>query len=263
MEKRRMIINYMLIIFIGVILFLFSINKKEKEELLIFSGAANKKWLDEVCKIFGEIYGVRANVVYGGSGYVLSQMILSKRGDVYIPGTSDFMNLAVKKDVVYKDKILDIAYLEPAIVVHVSNSSIRNLKDLAYKAKRICIANPENVCLGKYALKIFEKNLNETERKLVISKISVYAESCEKVATLVALNAVDAAIGWSVFQYWDKNIKVIKLREEEFGEYGVIQAAICKYSKNKRAYDFLNFLKTNTVKNILIKNHYIIEGSSE
>ncbi|MFN3477934.1 MAG: substrate-binding domain-containing protein, partial [bacterium] len=153
--------------------------------------------------------------------------------------------------------VIDVAYLEPAIVIHKSNiDKIHTLKDLL-KAGKIGIADPETVCLGNFALEIFEKNFSEEEQKLLKSKIAVYAESCEKVATIVALNSVDAAIGWSVFQYWNDNIKAIPLSEKECSRKGIIQAAMVKYSSNKiEAQKFLDFLKSDKVRKILKKHHY-------
>ncbi|HEY3278614.1 MAG TPA: substrate-binding domain-containing protein [Syntrophorhabdaceae bacterium] len=50
-------------------------------ELLVFAGAASKPPTEEAAKAFEKKTGVKVNVTFGGSGFVLSQMTLAKKGD--------------------------------------------------------------------------------------------------------------------------------------------------------------------------------------
>lgn len=55
------------------------------ESLLVFAGAASKPPLEESKKAFERKTGVKVDLVLGGSGYVLSQSIIGKQGDIYSP----------------------------------------------------------------------------------------------------------------------------------------------------------------------------------
>ncbi|MBM4324135.1 MAG: molybdate ABC transporter substrate-binding protein, partial [Deltaproteobacteria bacterium] len=70
-------------------------------KLLLFAGAASKPAAEEVIKDFQKKTAIPVEAIFGGSGFVLSQMKLSKRGDIYFPGSSDFMELAKKENLVY------------------------------------------------------------------------------------------------------------------------------------------------------------------
>ncbi len=71
-----------------------------------------------------------------------------------------------------------------------------------------------------------------------------YTESCEKTANVISLKAVDAVLGWEVFQYWDpERIETIYLRPEEIPRIGYIPIAISKFTQDKTlAQKFINFL---------------------
>jgi molybdate transport system substrate-binding protein len=64
------------------------------ENLLIFAGAASKPPTEVLAKLFQQTNGVQVRVTFGGSGFILSQMKLTRKGDVYFPGSSDFMEKA-------------------------------------------------------------------------------------------------------------------------------------------------------------------------
>src|SRR4030042_194717 len=87
------------------------------DSLMVFAGAASKPPTEEAAKAFEAQTGVKVDVIFGGSGYVLAQMMLGKKGDIYFPGSSDFMETAKKKKVVYEETERKVVYLVPAINV--------------------------------------------------------------------------------------------------------------------------------------------------
>ncbi|MCX8031691.1 MAG: extracellular solute-binding protein, partial [Thermodesulfovibrionales bacterium] len=123
-----------------------------KDEILVFAGAASKPALEEIAKKFEEDTNIKVDLIFGGSGFVLSQMMLSKKGDVYFPGSSDFMEKAKSLGVVFPQTEKKVVYLVPAIVVQRGNpKKIVSLKDLTREGVKIVIANPHDVCVGLYA----------------------------------------------------------------------------------------------------------------
>jgi molybdate transport system substrate-binding protein len=96
------------------------------EELLVFAGAASKPPTEEVAKVFEAKTGVKVYLTFGGSGFVLSQMTLAKKGDIYFPGSSDYMEIAKKKDLVFPETERNVVYLVPAINVQKGNPKGRS-----------------------------------------------------------------------------------------------------------------------------------------
>ena len=237
----------------------FSTNAHSEESLLVFAGAASKPPTEEAAKAFEKKTGVKVDLVFGGSGFVLSQMILAKKGDIYFPGSSDFMEIARKKGAVAAGTERKVVYLVQAINVQKGNpKGIRTLRDLTRPGLRVAIANPEGVCVGLYAVETLEKAFSPIEKAAFKKNLVNYTESCEKTATAISLKTVDAVIGWSVFQHWDPaRIETIPLKKNEISRIGYIPVAISTYSNNKgRARQFIDFLLSEEGKAIYRKYHY-------
>jgi len=231
-------------------------------EILIFAGAASKPATEEVIRVFEERTGVIPRILFGGSGFVLSQMKLGKRGDLYFPGSSDFMEIAKKGNLVFPDSERIVVYLIPAINVQKGNpKGIHSLQDLTRNGVRLAIANPETVCVGTYAVEIIEKNLTSTEKEAFKKNLVNYTESCEKTANVISLKAVDAVMGWRVFQYWDpERIETVYLKPEEIVRIGYIPIAVSRFTKNRKvAEEFIDFLLSSEGKTIFKKYQYLMD----
>ena len=245
------------------ILFVISLHTQSASaKLLLFAGAASKPATEEVVKAFQEKFKIPADVIFGGSGFVLSQMKLSRRGDIYFPGSSDFMEVAKREGLVYPESEKIVVYLVPAINVQKGNPrGIRSLKDLSRKGIRLAIANPEMVCVGTYAVEIIEKNLNSQEKVNLKKNLVNYTESCEKTANVISLRAVEAVIGWRVFQYWDpERIETVFLKPEEIPRIGCIPIAISKFTQDRAlSQKFVDFIVSPQGKSIFRKYNYLMD----
>ena len=232
------------------------------KRIMIFAGAASKPATEETVRIFQERLGITVDVIFGGSGFALSQMKLTRRGDLYFPGSSDFMELAKKEGLVFPESEKILVYLIPAINVQKGNPKrIYSLRDLTREKLRVAIANPEMVCVGTYAVEIIERNLNQVEKEKFKKNLVNYAESCEKTANIISLKAVDAVLGWRVFQYWDpERIETIYMRPEEIPRIGYIPIAISKFTRDKAlAQKFIDFLLSSHGKSVFRKHHYLMD----
>jgi len=230
--------------------------------LLLFAGAASKPATEEVVKAFREKSNTTAEVVFGGSGFVLSQMKLSKKGDIYFPGSSDFMELAKKEGLVYPESEKIVVYLVPAINVQKGNpKKISSLKDLTKKGIRLAIANPEMVCVGTYAVEIIEKNLDPQEKESLRRNLVNYTESCEKTANVISLKAVDAVLGWRVFHDWDpERIETLYLKPDEIPRIGYIPIAISKFTRDRAlAQQCIDYILSPHGKSVFRKFNYLMD----
>lgn len=231
---------------------------QEEQTLELFVGSATKPATEEVAKLFEEKYGVNLELHFGGSGAMLSQMKVTGRGDIYLPGSSDFMEMAKREGAVLPQSERTVVYLIPAISVQKGNpKNIQSLEDLARPDVTFAIADPETVCVGLYAAEILDKaGLAQTLRP----KIATYAESCEKTAQLIALKSVDAVIGWSVFQYWaPEDIETVYLRPDQIPRIGYVPIAISNSSKQPAlAQQFIDFVTSGEGKAVYAKWHYLV-----
>lgn len=209
--------------------------------LSVFAGTASRPALMQIAAEYEKKRGIKVELNFGASGVVLSQMILVGSGDVYVPGSSDFMKKAVEKNVVDPSTEQIAAYLIPAINVKPGNpKGITSLEDLARPGTRVGIARPEQVCLGLYAVELFEA------AGLMASigpNIIVTTESCAKTASAIAISGLDAVIGWQVFQSWSPaRIESVPLPPEQLVRVGYIPMAVTRFTKNREiALDFISY----------------------
>lgn len=235
--------------------------QEQPETVTAFVGSASKPAMEEAIKAFKEATGIQVYGNYGGSGTMLSQIELSKSGDLYIPGSPDYMVIAEKRGFIDTASAAKIAYLIPVIAVPSGNpKNIKSLDDLAKTGIEVGIGNPEAVCVGLYALEILDYNklLPEVGRNIVVN-----AESCEKTAALISLKAVDAIIGWHVFHDWaPDSIDVVYFETGQLPRIAYIPAAITKFTRDRdSAARFLDFLVSPQGQAIFSRWGYIASES--
>ncbi|MDO9230119.1 MAG: molybdate ABC transporter substrate-binding protein [Syntrophales bacterium] len=231
----------------------------KEDELDFFCGAAVTVPMQEIIKSYQKDKSVRVNVIYSGSGGLLSQMKLSKRGDVYLCGSPDYVTIGEEKGLLIKGTDKLVAYLVPAIIVPKGNpQGIHSLEDLAKKGVKIGMGNPETVCLGLYGFELLDKNgLLET----VLPNVAVFAKSCEDTATLAVLRKVDAILGWDVFQSWNPDkVEWIKIEPDKIPRISYIAIALPVFVKDRvLAQDFINYVLSEKGRSIFKKWGYIFE----
>jgi len=226
------------------------------KSITVFAGAAAAPVYDEAAKLFKDKYGVKVELRLGGSGSVLSAMKIAKTGDLFIPGSPEFLLEAANSNIIDKGSVKKLAYLVPAIIVQKGNPhNITSLEDLCKPGLRVGIADPVAVCVGLYAKELLEKNglWDGVKRNIV-----VYAQSCDATAALIPTGAVDVIIGWHVFADWypDKAER-IWIEPSKVPKIGYIAGAVSVFAEDKvLAKKFLDFLASEEVARIWSKYGY-------
>jgi molybdate transport system substrate-binding protein len=208
--------------------------------------------------MFESKYGVKVELRLGGSGSLLSAMKIAETGDIYIPGSPDYLlqanELGVVNLAVSQAKIM--AYLVPAIIVQKGNpKNVTCLEDLAKPGIRVGIGDPTSVCVGLYAEELLEVNgLWEA----VSPNIVTYAQSCEATAALIPTHAVDAIIGWHVFHYWNPDkADIVWIEPSKIPKISYIAGAVTTFARDgDLAARFLDFLASTDMRETWAKYGY-------
>ncbi len=214
------------------------------KSISVFAGSASKPALEEAAAAFEEETGIKVYLTFGGSGTMLSQLKIAREGDLYIPGSPDYMQLAEEGGVIKPETIEILAYLVPAILVQEGNpKDIQSLQDLIVAGIDVGVGAPQTVCVGLYAYEILEFNglLKEIQQA---GTIVTHAESCSKTAALITLDAVDAILGWRVFAEWEPDdIDVVLLEPQQIVRLAYVPGAVSTFSQDEEsAQMFLDFL---------------------
>jgi len=231
----------------------------EKIRLMAFVGSATKPPSLEAKAAFEKKHpNITVDMTFGGSGTLLNQMTLERIGDIYMPGSDDYMDKAEKQKAVIPETRTIIVYLIPSICVrHGNPKNIRSLADMARPGVTVGLARTGAVCLGDVADEILRKaGLEEQVKKNCVT----YAASCEQTQQLVQFGEVDAVIGWDSFKFWapDK-IDIVPISPKHLRVRNV-PAAVAAYSKQpKAAAQFIAFLTSKQGKKIFSKHGYSVK----
>ncbi len=252
MKKSLFVISIVLCLLITAL----GCSVEETKSITVFCGSASKPAMEEAAQVFEEETGTTVFLNFSGSGTMLAQMKVSESGDLYIPGSPDYMAMAINDGVVEPNTVVILSYLVPAILVQAGNPlDIRELSDLAASGIDVGIGNPEAVCVGLYAVEILEYNdlLEQIKPNIV-----THAESCSKTAALVALESVDAIIGWRVFSEWHDTIDVVYLEPQQVPRLSYIPGAVSTFAEDEEnAAAFLEFLVSDKGQDIFKKHGYL------
>lgn len=171
-----------------------------KQTLLVFCAAGMKLPFTDAVKRFEEEFDVKIDPTFGGSGTLLSQLRVVKKGDLYVAADTSYIELARNKYNLL-DEAIPLARIRPVIAVQKGNpKNIRSIKDLLREGITFSLANPEAASVGKTIKKVLVKT---GQWQQIESAAKVFKPTVNDVATDVLIGAVDAGVVWdaTVRQY--------------------------------------------------------------
>ncbi len=203
------------------------------EEVLLFAGAASQPVIEEAIPRIRQELKIEVVPNLGSSGALLTQLRLTHRGDLYVPGSHDYLERAIELGVVDPASRTDLAYLVPALLVAKHNpKQIHALADLLRPGVRVALGEPRTVCAGEYGLRLLARAHLETQ---VMAKAG-RAPSCAAVANLLATGAVDAILGWEVFAAWfPERIEGVPLDPALIPGVATIPGAVTHFARDPAA----------------------------
>ncbi len=224
--------------------------------LTVMAGIALRPVLEEAAANFKERHKADITFIFGGSGEVLSKLRLTRTGDVFIPASHDYIELALEYKVLEKDSLKTLAYLVPALFVARGNpKNIRNLADLAMPGVKLAFSRPETVAIGLYAAEIVEKSLHRDE---IRKNINTNLENVAKTVNAVAVGSADAAFAWRAMATWPSiRCDLVELAADDIKRVASIRAAVTKVCKNNDlAEKFVEYLSSESGSKLFLRHGY-------
>ena len=233
-----------LVVAIGIIVALQLLNvgctgeskKAEQEQtkfIMVGAGAGLKPALDPIGKLFTEKTGIKVEYSYLCSAMVLTNMQLTRTGDVMVPGSQHYMDLAVEKGVIDPKTVTVAGYMIPVIGVQKGNPhNITCLEDLTKPGLKVGVGEKEALAVGRLTEKML-KDLGLYED--IMKNVVLTAGSASKLVLPLAMKNLDAEINWmaTCLAFADK-VDMIKIDPKKL-KYSVAPMGMTTYSKNKEA----------------------------
>jgi ABC-type molybdate transport system substrate-binding protein len=124
------------------------VSETSAEPLILFCAASNRAVIEQIRADYQAEYSREVEVQYGASQTILSQMQISKSGDLYLPADDSFLELACQQELVAE--VLPIARMQAGVAVRRGNPrQIKALDDLLRDDVRLVQASAEAAAIGK------------------------------------------------------------------------------------------------------------------
>jgi molybdate transport system substrate-binding protein len=222
-----------------------------QDSLLVYSGAGLKSTMEDVGKVFTDKYGIGIQYNYGGSGTLVTQMNLTRKGDVFIPGSTTEYATAKSQGLVGDYQM--VAYHVPVIAVQKGNpKGITAIKDFANPGLKIALGDANATAIGKAGAKMF-KNLNITgavEKNVVtrtptINELTVIMNTGQADVSLLTLDQINPEKMNAITIPVKDNVVLI------------VPVGVTTFTKNpENAQKFADFVASDEGKAIFVKHGF-------
>lgn len=220
-------------------------------DLLLFAGAGLRQPTDRLVETFQKETGHRVRVTYAGSGQLMSSILASGQGDLFMPGAFFYIRKLLRMGRIDSFKKLVAHTAVVGVNTHKENL-IRSFNDLARPGLRLAMGDPKAMAFGRVAQKILSCS---PLKEAILKNVVVYGATVKQLALYVAQGDVDAAIigRADAFQFRD-HIKMVPIPAEYF-QPETVAISVLKDSKHpKPATLFCNFMASK--KGIAMFEHF-------
>lgn len=160
--------------------------------LIVYCAAGLKAPIEAVARAYEQETGASIQFQYGGSGTLLSNIRVTKSGDLYIAADESYITTA-KQDGLLAETI-PLARQHPVIVVQKGNpKAISSIDDLLRPEVSFALANPDAASVGKLTKNLLEQS---GQWAAIQAKVKVLKPTVNDVANDVKIGSVDASIVW-------------------------------------------------------------------
>jgi molybdate transport system substrate-binding protein len=165
--------------------------------ILVYAGAGLKVPMQEIGQAFTQKTGTEVQYSFGGSGVLISQMNLTRKGDVFIPGST--VEFGSAKDQHLVSSCVPVAYHVPVIAVQKGNpKQIASLRDFTRPGLKVALGAVNATAIGKSGAKMFARlNITDAvERNVVtrtptINELTAYMTIGQADVALLTMDQID------------------------------------------------------------------------
>ncbi|MEN8258094.1 MAG: molybdate ABC transporter substrate-binding protein [Thermodesulfobacteriota bacterium] len=176
--------------------------EKGADRLVIYTGITMRHAIQEIASHFEKMHGCRVSIIQGGSEDLYKSLRLSRRGDLYLPGSPVY-----RQKYLFEGLFADYVYVgdnQAALIVQKGNpknisSDIKNLADQRYT---VVIGNPESGSIGLHTKKILEKA--GIYEEVLRNSVALPAAS-RNIRRSIVEDGIDLAMNWRATANFKEN----------------------------------------------------------
>lgn len=162
--------------------------------LVVYCAAGLKGPVEATAKEYEREFGIPVQLQYGGSGTLLSNLKVAKRGDLFIAADGSFIEMGRTNRLLAE--VLPLAHLKPVMAVARGNPrGLRGIDDLLRSDVRVSLANPESVAIGAATRRALT---HVGKWAPLAARATVFKPTVNDLANDLKLGSVDATVVWDV-----------------------------------------------------------------
>lgn len=243
-------ILFVLLIFISIT---NSYAKQKKPTLLFYCGITMVKPITKMAKIIEDRFNCKIKISQGGSQDLYDSLKLSKKGDLYLPGSEAYIH-ANKKDGYLHDKVY-IGHNQAAIFVHKGNPlKIQGIEDLTNENIGSILCNPNSGSIGKMTKKLLLNYKGEEFLEEAYDNTVEIGTDSRNLNNALINKRADITINWKATSAWSYNSKYIDVIsiDEKYAPKKNLYINLLSFSKNKKiAREFMKFASSKEGQDIM------------
>ncbi len=178
--------------------------------VVLYCAAGIKPPVEATARRYEAEYGAPVHIQYGGSGTLLSNIIVARRGDLYLAADDSYLEIAREKGLVRE--VIPLATMRPVIAVREGNpKQIRSIADLiSTEGLRISLATPEAAAVGKAVRDALTPG---GQWEALKQRVKVFKPTVNDVANDLDIGAADAVIVWDATARQYPEFEMIRVPE--------------------------------------------------
>jgi molybdate transport system substrate-binding protein len=162
------------------------------KSLVLFCAAGVRAPVEAVAHEYEQTFGVQVQLQYGGSGTLLSNLRVTRTGDLFLAADASYIESA--RELGLLAEVIPLAHQRPVIAVAKGNpKKIRTLEDLQRGDVRVGMANPDAASIGRTVRACLQRAGQWAGFE---KRVTVFKPTVNDVANDVKIGSVDAGIVW-------------------------------------------------------------------
>ena len=246
--------RFILLIFLFNVLF-------AKDELLFYCGITMVKPMYKIAQIIEKKYNVKIKIIQGGSGDLYDSLSMSKKGDLYLPGSDSYIKKHLKDGFFGYRKY--VGYNQIAIFVKKGNpKNIKTLQDFLRTDINLSLGNPETCSMGRASIKVLKNYGGKKFLNKVNDNVLVFAADSRDFNNLLKSGEIDTGLNWKATAFFPKNRSKIAVIEipEKYSPKKRLVLTLLTFSKHKKiAKAFIDFAVSKEGKQIMKEYGFLDE----
>ncbi len=185
---------------------------KSKPTLLFYCGITMVKPMSEIAKIIEKKYDCTIKIIQGGSKDLYQSLALSKKGDLYLPGSDSYRKNNLKDGYLLDGEY--IGYNQAAIFVRKNNpKAVKNLDSLVDENIATILCNPKSGSIGRMTKKLLIKYKGEPFFEEAYDYAIQIGTDSRNLNKALIDKKVDMTVNWRATAFWPENKEYIEIIE--------------------------------------------------